>query len=135
MDIRATDQPQRTFRVIVADAYEATRDAIGQVLSGDARFQLVGSVGTIEEAIHLIWKMRADVLLLDPWLFGPAGVPGCLAAKELHPGLLIIALLPEERSEYPRAAMDMGADASLAKHRVTRDLIPVLQRALAIRTA
>lgn len=100
------------------------------VLARDRTFDLVGIAGTIGEAIDLIRESSPDVLVVDPWLFGPAGLPGCLAAKQLHPRLLIVALFPEERDEYPRAALAMGVDATVAKQRVGRDLIPAMVTAL-----
>ncbi len=80
--------------------------------------------------MRMIQELKPDVLLVDPWLFGPAGLPGCLAAKQLRPRLVIVALLPDERDEYPRAARAVGANATIQKSRVARDLIPVLQNNL-----
>lgn len=127
-DPRAFPKP---FRVVVADPHAATREAIAQVLAGDG-FELVGTADTMGEAIELIREASPDVLVVDPWLFGPAGLPGCLVAKRLHPRLLIVALFPEERDEYPRAAQAMGVDATVAKQRVGRDLIPAMVAALGI---
>lgn len=121
----------KPFRVVVADPHAATREAIAQVLAGDG-FELVGTAGTMGEAIELIRQASPDVLVVDPWLFGPAGLPGCLVAKRLHPRLLIVALFPEERDEYPRAAEAMGVDATVAKQRVGRDLIPAMVAALGV---
>jgi DNA-binding NarL/FixJ family response regulator len=115
------------LRVVIADAYEATREVIGQVLAGDSRFQVVGSVGTMEEAVRLIREAQPDILLVDPWLSGPAGMPACVAAKQFRPGMLLVVLLPEEREDYMRAAQALGADASLQKRLITRDLMPVLR--------
>ncbi|MDR7427887.1 MAG: response regulator [Armatimonadota bacterium] len=115
------------LRVIIADAYPATREVIGQVLAADSRFLVVGSVGTMEEAVRLIREAQPDILLVDPWLSGPAGLPACVAAKQFRPGMLLVALLPEEREEYIRAAQALGADASLQKRLITRDLMPVLR--------
>ncbi len=124
---RSIPQP---YRVLIADPHAATRDAIGAVLQEDGRFALAGSAATIEETIRLIREQAPDVLVLDPWLFGPGGLPGCLMAKRLRPGLRIVALVPEAREEYPQAAMAMGVDAAVAKPRVGRDLIRVMWAAL-----
>ncbi len=115
------------LRVVIADAYAATREVIGQVLAGDSRFLVVGSVGTMEEAVRLIREEQPDILLVDPWLSGPSGLPACVAAKQFRPGMLLVALLPEEREDYIRAAQALGADASLQKRLITRDLMPVLR--------
>lgn len=121
----------RPYRVVVADPHAAAREAIGMVLFGDSSFELVGSAATMEEAIRMIREAAPDVLVVDPWLFGPAGLPGCLAAKQLHPRLIIIVLLSEPRGDdYPRAAAAMGADGAIEKQRVGKDLITAMRTAL-----
>lgn len=120
----------RPYRVVVADPHAAAREAIGMVLFGDRGFRLTGSAATMEEAIRLIRETDPDVLVVDPWLFGPAGLPGCLAAKQINPRLVIIMLLPEGSSDYPQAASAMGADATVEKQRVGRDLIGAMLTAL-----
>ncbi len=120
----------RPYRVVIADPHAAAREAIGMVLFGDNGFEVVGSAATMEEAIRLIRETSPDVLVVDPWLFGAAGLPGCLAAKQLNPDLVIVALLPEQQGEYPRAALAMGADTAVQKQRVGRDLITAMHAAL-----
>lgn len=123
----------RPYRVVVADPHAAAREAIGMVLFGDSSFQLTGSASTMEDAIRLIRETNPDVLVVDPWLFGPAGLPGCLAAKQINPKLVIIMLLPGGEADYPQAASAMGADATVEKQRVGRDLIAAMQSALDLR--
>jgi len=124
---RPAPQP---YRVLIADPHAATRDAIVAVLREDDRCQVTASAATIEETIRLIREHEPDVLVLDPWLFGPGGLPGCLVAKRLRPALRIVALVPEAREEYPQAALAMGVDAAVAKPRVGRDLIRTIHAAL-----
>ncbi|MDQ7842315.1 MAG: response regulator transcription factor [Armatimonadota bacterium] len=127
----AAQASPRPYRVLVADPHAAAREAIGMVLVGDQRFEVAGTAGTIEETIRLIRERRPDVLVVDPWLFGAAGLPGCLAAKKLNPNLVIIALLPGDLGDdYVKAARAMGADGVVPKNRVGRDLIAAIHAAL-----
>ena len=130
MSIARAHSVPRPYRVVVADPHAAAREAIGMVLFADSSFELAGSAATIEEAIRLIRETGPDVLVVDPWLFGPAGLPGCLAAKQVNPRLVIVALLPSQETDYPRAASAMGADATVEKQRVGRDLITAMLAAL-----
>lgn len=125
---RALPQP---YRVVVADPHGAAREAIGMVLFGDEGFEPAGSAATMDEAIRLIRERRPHVFVVDPWLFGASGLPGCLAARRLNPGLVIIALLPDEHTDdYRAAARAMGADAWVKKSRVSRDLVAAICDAL-----
>lgn len=123
----------RSLRVIVADAYAPTREVIEQVLADDRRFRVVGTAGTIDEAVRLIHEAEPDVLVVDPWLSGPAGLPACVAAKAFRPDMLLVAVLPDDREDYRRAAEAVGADAALLKRSLTRGLVPVLQEAASAR--
>ena len=120
----------RPYRVVVADPHAAAREAVGMVLFADSGFELAGSAATMEDAIRLIRETDPDVLVVDPWLFGPAGLPGCLAAKQINPRLVIVVLLPGGPSDYPKAASAVGADATVEKQRVGRDLITAMLTAL-----
>lgn len=124
----------RPYRVVVADPHAAAREAIGMVLFEDSGFQLAGSAATMEDAIRLIRETSPDVLVVDPWLFGPPGLPGCLAAKQINPNLVIVMLLPGGHVDYPRAASAMGADATVEKQRVGRDLLTAMLAAIDQRT-
>ncbi len=121
--------------VVIADAYAATREVIGQVLAGDGSFRVVGAAGTIDETVRLIRESQPDILLVDPWLSGRAGLPACLAAKQFRPHLVLIALLPEDREDYRQAARDMGADGTLQKRLIARGLVRTLQEVLRARSA
>lgn len=135
VEIDSSWTPHVPVRVVIADAYAPTRDVIGQLLTGDHRFQVVGSVGTMDEALQLIRETDPDVLLVDPWLSGRAGLPACLAAKQFRPHLVLIALLPEDREDYRQAARDMGADGTLQKRLIARGLVRTLQEVLRARSA
>lgn len=130
MSVARSHSFPRPYRVVVADPHAAAREAIGMVLFADSGFELAGSAATMEDAIRLIRETDPDVLVVDPWLFGPAGLPGCLAAKQVNPRLVIVALLPSRETDYPRAASAMGADASVEKQRVGRDLIATIHLAI-----
>lgn len=119
------------YRVVVADPHAAAREAIGMVLFGDSSFEVTGSAATMEDAIRMIRERHPDVLVVDPWLFGAAGLPGCLAARQLNPGLIIIALLSTEHTDdYRDAARAMGADGAVEKARVGRDLVAAIRAVL-----
>ncbi|HXF82511.1 MAG TPA: response regulator [bacterium] len=120
-----------SYRIVLADPHAATREAIALVLRSEGGFEVAGSAATMEDAVRMIRETRPDVLIVDPWLFGPAGLPGCLAARQINPRLVIIALLPDDQFDaYHAAARAMGADAAVAKSRARRDLLGALRAVL-----
>ena len=117
-------------RVLVADAHAVTREAIAAVLRALPDLEVVGCAATMEETLRLVRDLCPDVLVVDPWLFGPGGPPACLVAKRLRPGMVVVALLSDVREEYPRAARAVGADLWVPKDSVGRDLPSVLRSVL-----
>ncbi len=116
-------------RVLVADARGVTREAIASVLRVLPDVEVVGCAATMEETLRLVRDLAPDVLVVDPWRFGPGGPPGCLVAKRLRPGLMVVALVPDEREEYLRAARAVGVDLWVPKDSVGRDLPATLRAA------
>jgi DNA-binding NarL/FixJ family response regulator len=131
--MEGTSGTRRPARVLVADASGVTREAIAAVLRACPEFEVVGCAATMEETLRLVRELAPDVLVVDPWLFGPGGPPGCLVAKRLRPGMTVVALVPDARDEYPRAARAVGVDLWVPKESVGRDLPHALRAALSSR--
>ncbi len=123
------DAGTRPLRVLVADAQKVTRDALAAVLRSLPDVEVVGCAATMEETLRLVRDVSPDVLVVDPWLFGPGGPPACLVAKRLRPGMVVVALVPDAWEEYPRAARAVGVDAWVPKDSAGRDLPSVLRAA------
>jgi DNA-binding NarL/FixJ family response regulator len=53
------------IRVLIVDDHPIVREGVAAVLERERDIEVVGAVGTIEEGLHSVPKLRPDVVLLD----------------------------------------------------------------------
>jgi signal transduction histidine kinase/DNA-binding NarL/FixJ family response regulator len=105
----------RVMRVLVVDDHPLFREAVSHILEREADIRVVGQVGTAQEAIASVKRLRPDLLLLDVELPDASGIDVVrrLAALEHAPPALMVSAFPE--SGHVVAAMKAGARGYLAK--------------------
>jgi signal transduction histidine kinase/DNA-binding NarL/FixJ family response regulator len=105
----------RVMRVLVVDDHPLFREAVSRILEREADIRVVGQVGTAEEALGAVKRLRPDVLLLDVELPDASGIDVVrrLSALERPPHALMVSAFPE--SGHVVAAMKAGARGYLAK--------------------
>ena len=107
--------PPRVMRVLVVDDHPLFREAVSRILEREGDIRVVGQVGTAQEALGAVKRLRPDLLLLDVELPDASGIDVVrrLAALEHPPLALMVSAFPE--SGHVVAAMKAGARGYLAK--------------------
>lgn len=59
------NSPPQLIRIVIADSRPIFRDGLRRLLESESGLRIVGETGPGSEAIVLVRKMRADILLLD----------------------------------------------------------------------
>ena len=123
--LRRNDTPTRIL--IVDDNREFIR-ALMCLLNADARFHVVGYALSGRGGLSLATELAPDVALIDFDMPGMSGFEtiGCL--REAGQKMRTVILSGHEEREYAYRAVLAGADAFVAKHRVTEDLLPLLEQ-------
>jgi DNA-binding NarL/FixJ family response regulator len=103
------------MRVLVVDDHPLFREAVSRILEREADIRVVGQVGTAQEALSAVKRLRPDLLLLDVELPDASGIDVVrhLSALERPPHALMVSAFPE--SGHVVAAMKAGARGYLAK--------------------
>lgn len=113
----------RAVRVAVVDDDPRVRQTLREILASDASISVVGEAGDGREALALLDRWAADVVILDvrmPVLDGIATLRR-LRARRDTPRVLIVTSFGE--SEYVRDAIELGADGFLLKSGDPHDLL------------
>jgi len=103
------------IRILVVDDHPIVRDGLVAVLQDQADLQVVGSMGTAEEAVALAARLRPDVVLLDLELPGMDGVAAIPRLLEAAPAARAIVFTAYDTDEQVFGAIQAGARGYLLK--------------------
>lgn len=109
------------IRVLLIDDHEDARTALAGRLRRDARLNLIGSAGSLEEAAALISDGRPDVVLLDTHRRDGSGIEACRKLRE-RTDAPVVALASFMTPQLWRAFQKAGATDYLLKHIDTQRL-------------
>ena len=112
MTLAAADRP---LTLLVVDDHTLFRRGLIALLGQDAGLQVVGEAGDAAEALHLVPRLRPDVILLDNHLPGVMGVDAIRGLREVSPHSRVLMLTVSEDSQDLAAALRNGAQGYLLK--------------------
>jgi two-component system, NarL family, response regulator DesR len=119
------------IRLLLADDQELIRSALAALLSLEADFEVVASVGRGDEVVAAALASRPDIALLDidmPGIDGLAAA-GVLAQEMPHCRSLILTTFG--RPGYLRRAMESGAYGFVVKDAPAEQLAEAIRRIVA----
>lgn len=105
----------RTVRVAIVEDQRGLRDGLVSLLGGSSGFALVGSYGSMEEALPKLETEPPDVLLADIGLPGMSGTEGVRRLKTTLPALQILMLTVYADNDHVFEAICAGACGYLLK--------------------
>ena len=119
------------IRVLVVDDHTLFRRGLISLLSGDARFEVVGEAGDANEAHQRALATQPDVILLDNHMPGVNGVDALPGFKAAAPQARVLMLTVSEDERDLAAALRGGARGYLLKTMDSEMLGSVIQRTMA----
>jgi DNA-binding NarL/FixJ family response regulator len=115
------------IRALIAEDYPLFRNILRQSLAEDPLVELVGEAQDGREAVEKTQNLRPDVVLIDVSLPLLGGLDAARLIREQAPDIKLVLLLEEDNREYRAAAMDSGANASLAKVDMAKNILSLLR--------
>jgi DNA-binding NarL/FixJ family response regulator len=104
-----------------------TRESLASLIERAPRFALVGSHGTVEEALREVPKKLPDVLLMDINLADGSGVECTRQLKAAHPELHVLILTTYDDSDLIFGALRAGANGYLLKRSRPAELLRAIE--------
>jgi DNA-binding NarL/FixJ family response regulator len=108
------------LRTLVADREARVRLILVWLLKQDPRFEVVGSVGTGDEAAG--WAGPVDAALVDLAVPGLDALQTVRALRERHPGIIVVIVATVDGPYFRAAAQAAGAAGFV--DRTTNDTNP-----------
>ena len=110
-----TESQPDLIRVAIIEDQPDIRQGLGLLIGGTSGYVVVGSFGSMEEALPNIGTGNPDVALVDIGLPGMSGIRGIRRLRELHPNLLVLMLTVYADNERIFEAICAGACGYLLK--------------------
>ena len=119
------------WKVMIVDDHPLMRRGIGQLLSFEAEFEVIGEASNGNEAIALAHKTpTADLILLDLNMKGISGLDTLLTLRNEGIDACIVILTVSDNHVDIKTLIDAGADGYLLKDTEPDQLIALLKTAL-----
>jgi DNA-binding NarL/FixJ family response regulator len=115
-------QPKQTIRVLMADDHVIFRDGLRKLLESEEDIEIVGEASNGNECVHMLTKLKPDILLLD---LRTPGKDSLAVLEEVNLGFLttrVIVLTEAEEERDAVRAMRLGARGIVPKQ-TARDLL------------
>ncbi len=117
----------KKIRILLTDDHKLIREGIASMLSQTDDIEVVGSVGSGEEAINECREKTPDVVLMDIMMPGMTGIEATRWIKTTDPDIKVILLTQEISKEYVSAAIKSGVEGYLPKDLDKDTLIEALR--------
>jgi two-component system, NarL family, nitrate/nitrite response regulator NarL len=121
-------QLKQTIRVLMADDHEIFRDGLRKLLESEDDIKIVGEASNGNECVHMLTKLKPDILLLDLRM---PGKDGLAVLEETNPDSLttrIIVLTAAEDERDAVRAMRLGARGIVLKQSASDLLVKSIHR-------
>lgn len=110
------------IRIAVVDDHPIVRQGLTAALEDEPDLQVIGAVGSAEEALTLVGQLRPEVVLLDlelPGMGGVEAIPRLIAAS---PNSAVLVFTAYDTDERVLGAIRSGAKGYLLKGATTADI-------------
>jgi len=109
-------------RILLAEDHALVRAGIRSLLASVADLEVVGEAGDGREALAILEKIPADVVILDITMPGMNGLEAASRIAERWPATKVIILSMHSNEEYVSRALRAGAAGYLLKDAGTSEL-------------
>ncbi|MGF1758278.1 response regulator [Photobacterium sagamiensis] len=119
-----------SWKIMIVDDHPLMRRGIGQLLSFEPEFELIGEASNGADAIALANEKNPDLILLDLNMKGMSGLDTLNAMRAEGISASIVILTVSDSRADIKALVAAGADGYLLKDTEPDELISLLKQAL-----
>ncbi|TBW06548.1 response regulator transcription factor [Azotobacter chroococcum subsp. isscasi] len=114
-------------RIVLVDDHALVREGIRALLAVMPRIEVVGEAESAAEALELLGRVPADLLLLDIGLKDTNGLELTRILGRQQPDLKVLILSMYDNIEYVRTAIRAGACGYVLKDASSREIVAAIE--------
>ena len=116
-----------TIKVLIADDHTLFRQGlIGLMETREELVEVVGEAATGREAVHLVERLRPDVVLMDIYMPDGNGLQATREIRAHFPETKVVMLTSSENDEHLYQAVQYGAAGYLLKDLDAKELFDLI---------
>src|SRR3954462_5335158 len=116
------------IRVVLADDHTIVRTGLKAVLGADPDIEVVGEAASGNEAVALLARVAADVVVMDLSMADGDGISATRAITSGGgQGARVLVLTMHSEEAYLEAVLDAGASGYLVKSKADRELVDAVR--------
>ncbi len=119
------------IKVLVVDDHELVRMGITRMLADVSDIQVLGDVGSGEEALVAVRELRPDVVLMDLRMPGIGGLEATRKLVQHYPEIKVIAVTICHEDPFPTRLLQAGASGYLTKGSCIDEVIKAIRQVYA----
>jgi len=116
------------INIVLVDDHALFRKGLGQLISSDPAFKVVGEAGSGLEAMQVVARTMPDLVLLDLNMKGMDGIETLAQLKAANPQCRCVMLTVSDNEDDLLLALREGADGYLLKDMEPEELCAQLKK-------
>lgn len=115
------------IRLLLVDDHQVVRAGLRMLFLAEDDMEIVGEVGSGEEAIEAVRELAPDVVIMDVVMPGLSGIEATRRIKAANPDSSVLALTMHEDEQYFFEMLQAGASGYVPKRAAPDDLVSAIR--------
>ena len=115
------------IRLLLVDDHQIVRAGLRMLFQAESDMEIVGEVGSGEDAVEAVQQLKPDVVIMDVAMPGIGGIEATRRVKEAHPEAAVLALTMHEDEQYFFEMLSAGASGYIPKRAAPDDLVSAIR--------
>ena len=115
------------MRIIIVDDHNLFREGLAAIIQQEADIEVIGLVGTVQEAVDEVHTLKPDIVLMDFSLPDGTGADATRKIIQDYPGCKVVFMTMSDKEEDLLAAIRSGAVGYLMKNMAPSKLVAALR--------
>lgn len=115
------------IRILLVDDHAILRSGLSALLELEADMEVVGEVGTGEDAIERVRALQPQVVVMDLDMPGMGGLEATRQIAQLDLGARVLVLTSHSEADYLLPVLEAGGSGYVQKTKADEDLISAIR--------